>query len=169
MFVYAYYDLNGNPLYIGQAEDVVRRYQEHKNSDMWMEDVKKIVIHGPYPSPEDLNYFERYYVRLEQPIHNKNLIKTCNFKEINDPYGKVIFHDISEMKDYYYQSGEALKRATYYMRVDQLEALSILCFEEGEDKSRFIRKMFDIAIEKIGKENGRDYRSEAEARVRNIR
>lgn len=55
------------------------------------------------------------------------------------------------------------------MRVDQLEALSILCFEEGEDKSRFIRKMFDMAIEIIGKENGRDYRAEAEARARNIK
>lgn len=166
MYVYAYYNKENKPLYIGQAEDVLKRYEEHKCSDKWMNDVDKIIVHGPYPSNDDLSYFEKYYVRKEQPLYNKNLMKMCNYKEINDPYQMVVFKDFTEMKDYYYQSSEQLKRATYYLRIDQLETLSLICYEDAEDKSKLVRKLLDEAIDSIGRAKKRDYKAEAEERMK---
>lgn len=166
MYVYAYYNKENKPIYIGQAEDAVKRYEEHQHSDDWMNEVEKIIIHGPYPSIDDLNYFEKYYVRKEQPKYNKNLLKNCNYKEIVDPYGSIVFDNVTAMKDYYYQAGETLKRATYYLRVDQLEMLDIICFVENEDKSKFVRNMFDKVFESKSKEYDRDFQAEAELRLK---
>ena len=166
MYVYAYYDKKNIPIYIGQAEDVVKRYGEHQQSDDWIGEVEKIIIHGPYPSTDDLNYFEKYYVRKEQPKYNKNLLKSCNYKEIADPYGSIVFDNATAMKDNYYQAAETLKRGTYYLRMDQLEMLDIVCFVENEDKSKFVRDMFDMYFQLKSKEHGRNFQLEAEQRLK---
>lgn len=60
------------------------------------------------------------------------------------------------------EPAEPMKRATYYLRQDQLEALRLIRFKEVKDVSYVVRELLDIAIAEKSREHGTDFKEEAE-------
>ena len=63
------------------------------------------------------------------------------------------------------EPAEEYERKTYYLRLDQIEALKALRFKEDRDVSAIVRELFDIAIAQKSLEHNFDFRADAEQRL----
>lgn len=69
-FVYWFWDEDGRLLYIGSTIDVRHRATEHKGSQGWWGQVRKVTA-DQYASPELARTAEREAIARELPLHNK--------------------------------------------------------------------------------------------------
>ena len=165
MYIYEYYNSNSDLLYVGIAKNPVQRYEMHLLKEGWAGDIGGIVIRGPYPA-EAATFFEKYYIKTKNPRFNKNnKLKDELFQPIADPYGFVQFSSADEMKAYFSKKNNDLKRASYYLRRDQIETLEVICYFLKKDKSLTVREIFDEFIDRMSQEYGRDFRAEGEQRL----
>lgn len=82
-------------------------------------------------------------------------------KQDIDPMS-MLYQNTSQTDEEEYEEYE---RKTYYLRLEQIEVLKILCFKENKDVSELVRELFDIAIEKKSEEHDYDFQAEAAQRL----
>lgn len=148
-YVYAFYDENNQPIYIGQTENVLVRYDTHKYEDSWMEEVDKILVHGPYDSTNVTNYYEEAYIRKERPKYNEMFTDGYNELPFTDNHEVKKFKSEEELVDCFKRKNDELIRSSYYLRKDQIEAIKLESFKSDLPKSTIIRNCIDKYFETI--------------------
>lgn len=71
-YVYFYYNVDDDIIYVGQALDVGKRWQSH--NEKWKEEVVKIGVRT-YPDHASIDIFEHYYIVKYNPRYNKALLQ----------------------------------------------------------------------------------------------
>lgn len=69
-YVYFYYNNEQEIIYVGQTEEVGRRWEQHKYNEEWTKDVTKIGVRK-YPDESSMKMFENCYIRRLCPKYNK--------------------------------------------------------------------------------------------------
>ncbi len=156
MFVYSFYAADGTALYIGQAKQVLTRYEQHCSKDAWMKHVKEVMLRGPYPL-EKVNFYEQIHIAEEQPLYN------CNSRYIDEPAGAVgdpypcrRFDTVEDFVAYCTLRPDTYQRGTYYLRVIDLEVLRTLQFYLRYDISELVREALEIGMGEMARRIGHD-------------
>ncbi len=156
MYVYSFYGADGSALYIGQAKQVLTRYEQHRSKDDWMKYVRVVTVRGPYPS-DKVGFYEQLHIADEQPIYN------CNSRYIDkqtaageDPYPFHRFETVEDFVVYFTVQPDTYQRGTYYLRVIDLEVLRTLQFYLRYDVSELVREAMEIGMSEMAKRIGHD-------------
>lgn len=83
-FIYCFYNCNNECLYVGQTNDLRKRFIQHKKDKTWWNEVKEIRV--AETSKRLVDIYERYYI-------NKFKAK-YNVKDINIKYKKFNFEEL---------------------------------------------------------------------------
>ena len=69
-YVYFYYNNEQEIIYVGQTEEVGRRWEQHKYNEEWTKDVTKIGVRK-YPDKSSMDMYEYCYIKMLCPKYNK--------------------------------------------------------------------------------------------------
>lgn len=155
MYVYCYFSEDGKPLYVGSTRHVLERFRQHKHNEPWMKNVARVVVRGPYPEEEVLD-FEKKYIAEEQPLFNVNSLITDGEFPQEDPYDVLKFDTVSDFESHFLVHSGAYQRATYYLRIEDLEALRMLCYYRDDEISSTVREALEIGIDALAKQLGHE-------------
>ncbi len=153
MYIYSYYAKDGTLLYIGSTGKLLQRFRQHKQEEGWMVKVASISVRGPYTEKTVAEY-ERLYVSRYQPVYNTNLIGYEEYPDFVDDREERYFSTVAEFEDYYSLLPNTYQRATYYLKLEDLEALRLLQFYCNEDRSEIVRQALKIGFETIAEAIG---------------
>ena len=155
MYIYSYFANDGSILYIGSTEQVLQRFRQHQQEEVWMTKVASITVRGPY-SERLVTDFEKMYISKFQPVYNSNSLYYSDCSDFYDDSDVKCFSSVSEFVEYYSIQPDTYHRSTYYLRSDDLEVLRILSFHMNYEKSALVRDALKIGLTQIAKENGHE-------------
>lgn len=69
-YVYFYYNNQQEIIYVGQTEEVGRRWEQHKYNEEWTKEVTKIGVRK-YPDKSSMDMYEYCYIKMLCPKYNK--------------------------------------------------------------------------------------------------
>lgn len=146
MYIYAYYDAEGNLLYIGSTRHMLNRFQQHKKENKWMSQAVSIAMWGPYNQHEGL-LCEKVLIAQNNPLYNTNMADNYRYEDAPILYQKPItFENYDAMAQHFSKEPGALKRCTFYLLNEDDEALRWLSFYSGETISELVRTLLRKAI-----------------------
>jgi len=154
MYVYSYYAADGTPLYIGQAKQVLMRFEQHRQNDDWMKYVELVTVRGPYPV-EEVSFYEQFHITDEQPLYNRNSRYIDESDEtVEDPYPVHHFGSVQDFEKYFWVQPDTYQRATHYFRKIDLEVLRALKYHLCCDFSKLVREAVEIGMREIASRAG---------------